>query len=261
MFTEIYRFRLLLTGAALVPVACVLLFVLGTSVWQSKQRAYRLSEDSTTGPTSVEKMTETLAQDRKRLAEYEREQSTLRVEVIQRRKLFQDGQISKDDVLETERLFVAALARVHAMRESVVETDIAITEAVLGEKVLRMPVLPPNGYSETSELARFNGGFKWSLKEASHIERFFSQKFGRSLPIAAKGQSATHNRFGFDHRDAMDVALHPDSAEGKALINQLRRSGIPFIAFRSSMPGASTGPHIHIGKPSGRIGRSKINDS
>jgi hypothetical protein len=115
--------------------------------------------------------------------------------------------------------------------------------------------VPLNGYSETPELARFNGGFKWSLKEASHIERFFSQKFGRGLPIAAKGQSATHNRFGFDHRDAMDVALHPDSAEGKVLINQLRKAGVPFIAFRNAIPGASTGPHIHIGKPSSRIGR------
>jgi hypothetical protein len=254
MFTEIYRFRLLLTGAALVPVAFVLLFVLGSSVWQKKQRAYRLLEGLTTEPTSVEKMRATLAQDRKLLAEYEREQSTLRAEVIQRRKLFQDGQISRDQVVEAERLFVVALTRVHAMRESVVETDIAITEVVWGEKVLRMPVLPVNGYSETPELARFNGGFKWSLKEASHIERFFSQKFGRSLPIAAKGQSATHNRFGFDHRDAMDVALHPDSAEGKVLINHLRKAGIPFIAFRNAIPGTSTGPHIHIGKPSSRIG-------
>jgi hypothetical protein len=254
MFTEIYRFRVVLTGAALVPVALVLLFVLGSSVWQNRQRAYRFSQGSTTEPTSVEKMKETLAQDRKLLAEFEREQSTLRMEVIQRRKLFQDGQISKDQVVEAERSFVVALTRVHAMRESVVETDIAITEAVLGEKVLRMPVLPLNGYSETPELARFNGGFKWSLKEASHVERFFSQKFGRSLPIAAKGQSATHNHFGFDHRDAMDVALHPDSAEGKVLINQLRKAGIPFIAFRTAIPGASTGPHIHIGKPSRRIG-------
>src|SRR4030095_9971155 len=220
-----------------------------------------LSGDATTESSSMETMKSSLAQDRKLLAGHEREQSALRAEVIRRRRLFQDGQISKDQVLEAERSFIAALTRVHAMRDSVTETDIAITEAVLGEKVLRMPVLPVNGYSETAELARFNGGFKWSLKEASHIERFFSQKFGRSLPIAAKGQSATHNRFGFDHRDAMDVALHPDSAEGKALINQLRKSGIPFIAFRSSMPGASTGPHIHIGKPSGRIGRSKINDS
>lgn len=255
MFAEIYRFRLLLMGAATVPVVFVLLFVLGSSDRQNRQPAYSLSGGSTTEPTSVEKMKETLVQDRKLLAEYEREQSTLRAEVIRRRKRFQDGQIPQDQVVEAERSFVAALTRVHAMRESVVETDIAITEAVLGEKVLRMPLLPVNGYSETAELARFNGGFKWSLKEAPRIERFFSQKFGRSLPIAAKGQSATHNRFGFDHRDAMDVALHPDSAEGKALINQLRKAGIPFIAFRSAIPGASTGPHIHIGKPSGRIGR------
>jgi hypothetical protein len=255
MFAEIYRFRLLLTGATLVPVALVLLFVLGSAVWQNKQQVYTFSQGSTTEPTAVEKMKETLVQDRKLLAEYEREQSTLRVQVIQRRKLFQDGQISKDQVVEAERLFVVALKRVHAMRESVVETDIAITEAVLGEKVSRMPVLPVNGYSETAELVHFNGGFRWSLKEASQIERFFAQKFGRSLPIAAKGQSATHNRLGFDHRDAMDVALHPDSAEGKVLINQLRKAGIPFIAFRNAIPGASTGPHIHIGKPSSRIGR------
>jgi TolA-binding protein len=255
MFADIYRFRLVLMGAAIVPLAFALLFVLGSLDRQNKQPAYSLSGDSTTEPTSVEKMKETLAQDRKLLAEFEREQSTLRMEVIQRRKLFQDGQISKDQVVEAERSFVAALTRVHSMRESVVETDIAITEAVLGEKVLRMPVLPVNGYSETAELARFNGGFKWSLREAPRIERFFSQAFGHSLPIAAKGQSAIHNRFGFDHRDAMDVALHPDSTEGKALINQLRKAGIPFIAFRSAIPGVSTGPHIHIGKPSGRIGR------
>jgi TolA-binding protein len=255
MFADIYRFRLVLMGAAIVPLAFALLFVLGSLDRQKKQPAYSLSGDSTTEPTSVEKMKEMLAQDRKLLAEFEREQSTLRMEVIQRRKLFQDGQISKDQVVEAERSFVAALTRVHSMRESVVETDIAITEAVLGEKVLRMPVLPVNGYSETAELARFNGGFKWSLREAPRIERFFSQAFGHSLPIAAKGQSAIHNRFGFDHRDAMDVALHPDSTEGKALINQLRKAGIPFIAFRSAIPGVSTGPHIHIGKPSRRIGR------
>jgi hypothetical protein len=255
MFADIYRFRLVLMGAAIVPLAFALLFVLGSLDRQKKQPAYSLSGDSTTEPTSVEKMKEMLAQDRKLLAEFEREQSMLRVKVIQRRKLFQDGQISKDQVVEAERSFVAALTRVHSMRESVVETDIAITEAVLGEKVLRMPVLPVNGYSETAELARFNGGFKWSLREAPRIERFFSQAFGHSLPIAAKGQSAIHNRFGFDHRDAMDVALHPDSTEGKALIDQLRKAGIPFIAFRSAIPGVSTGPHIHIGKPSRRIGR------
>jgi hypothetical protein len=51
----------------------------------------------------------------------------------------------------------------------------------------------------------------------------------------------------------MDVAVHPDSIEGKALIAHLRTSGIPFIAFRGAVAGSSTGPHIHIGKPSGRL--------
>ena len=201
----------------------------------------RLNEDLALAAADV------LRSRRRRQAGCQRDECRQRLAGRQRR--------APDQVVEAERLLVVVLTRVHAMRESVVETDIAITEAVLGEKVLRMPVLPVNGYRETAELARFNGGFKWSLKEASRIERFFSRAFGRSLPIAAKGQSATHNRLGFDHRDAMDVALHPDSAEGKALINQLRKAGIPFIAFRNAIPGTSTGPHIHIGKPSSRIGR------
>jgi hypothetical protein len=255
MFVEVSKSWTLLVAAALFPVAFLTVFMLGSWNRPTRQPAYDLSRGATPASSSIEMMKSALAQDRKLLAGYERDQSALRAEVIKRRQLFQDGQISKDQVLEAERSFVAALTRVHAMRESVLETDIAITEAVLGEKVLRMPVLPVNGYSETAELARFNGGFKWSLKEAPRIERFFSQSFGRSLPIAAKGQSETHNRFGFDHRDAMDVALHPDSAEGKALIKQLRSAGIPFIAFRSAVPGASTGPHIHIGKSSTRLAR------
>jgi len=48
----------------------------------------------------------------------------------------------------------------------------------------------------------------------------------------------------------MDVALHPDSDEGRSLMAYLRRAGIPFIAFRSAMPGSATGAHIHIGLPS-----------
>ena len=255
MFFEAYRLRVLLMTAAIIPLAFITFYLLGMGNRQTGHSAYSVASGDAAGLNGIEKMKESLAQERKVLAGYERDQSTLRVEVIRRRKLFLDGKISKDQVVDAEQLFVAALTRVHAMRESVIETDIAVTEAVLGEKVLRMPILPLNGYSQTAELARFNGGFKWSLREAPRIERFFSEAFGRALPITAKGQSATHNRFGFDHHDAMDVALHPDSVEGKALINQLRKSGIPFIAFRSIIPGASTGPHIHIGKPSVRFRR------
>ncbi|MGH7887155.1 MAG: hypothetical protein ACREPG_04775, partial [Candidatus Binatia bacterium] len=176
-------------------------------------------------------------------------------EVIRLRKSFQDGQVARDRVVEVEQSFVAALKRVHELRHTVTEADIAITEAILGEKVLRLPVLPVGGFMQTAELTRFNGAFKWSLKEVPRLEKFFAQTFGRRLPVTALGQSHTHNRLGFDHRDSIDVGLHPDSSEGRTLIDYLRTSGIPFLAFRQAIPGTATGPHIHVGRPSARLGR------
>jgi hypothetical protein len=72
--------------------------------------------------------------------------------------------------------------------------------------------------------------------------------------VSALGQTATHDRLGFDHRNAVDVALHPDSREGRALLDHLRSRGFPFLAFRGPLPGASTGAHVHVGGPSPRIG-------
>jgi len=58
---------------------------------------------------------------------------------------------------------------------------------------------------------------------------------------------------GFDHRNALDVALHPDSQEGRVLMGFLRTRGIPFIAAWGSVPGATSGAHIHVGQPSPRL--------
>ena len=58
---------------------------------------------------------------------------------------------------------------------------------------------------------------------------------------------------GFDHRNSFDVAVRPDSDEGKALMAYLRRERIPFLAFKGPVPGASTGAHIHIGQVSPRL--------
>jgi len=44
---------------------------------------------------------------------------------------------------------------------------------------------------------------------------FFFETFGRVLPISASGQTATHDRLRLDHRNVIDVALHPDSTEGR----------------------------------------------
>jgi len=253
MLDEVLKNRYLIAGAALFPVAVMLLlFASGPGMlrlpWVKAPITVEVS-----GFDAIAKMRQSLAQDRLQLAQFEREQSALRAEVIRQRKLLQEGGIAKEQVQQTEQAFVAALKRVYAMRSNVTETDIAITEAILGEKVERMPVLPIGGFSQTAELTRFNGSFKWSIAEAPRVEKFFSQTFGHRLPITALGQSDTHNRLGFDHRDSIDIGLHPDSSEGQALITYLRKSGIPFLAFRSAIPGTATGPHIHIGRPSGRI--------
>ena len=252
MFAAVLKSRILLVAAALPPLVVMVFFAING--WNRRAGVSSLTNDGA-ATISVEELHKALAHDRRLLLTYEKEQAMLRAEVIKRRKSFQDGQLAKDQVVEVEQSFVAALKRVHELRHAVTEADVAITEAILGEKVLRLPVLPVGGFTQTAELTRFNGGFKWSLNEAPRIERFFAQTFGRGLPVTALGQSHTHNRLGFDHRDSIDVGLHPDSAEGRTLIDFLRRSGIPFLAFRQAVPGTATGPHIHIGRPSARLGR------
>ena len=94
---------------------------------------------------------------------------------------------------------------------------------------------------------------KWTLSEATKVKDFFFAKFNKPLPLSAFGQSDLHTRWGWDHRNGMDVGLHPNSVEGRALIEFLRNEAIPFLAFRGPVPGVATGPHIHIGNRSPRI--------
>lgn len=253
MVTAALKNPLLLLAALLPPVLVIGYFAVLN--WDSKIAVPPGTVDGTVPSISVEELQKTLAEERRRLQISENTQSGLRAEVIRLRKAYEAGEVTRDRVVEAEQSFIAALKRVHELRHSVTEADIAITEALLGEKVLRLPVLPPGGFTETSELARFNGVGRWSIKDAPRIERYFASKFGRSLPITALGQSQTHTRLGFDHRDSMDVGLHPDSIEGRTLIDFLRTSGIPFLAFRQAISGTATGPHIHIGHPSARLRR------
>src|SRR5437762_5703583 len=57
---------------------------------------------------------------------------------------------------------------------------------------------------------------RWSLADAKKVENFFFAKFGRPLPTSAFGQSDIHDRWGLDHRQGLDVGVHPDSPEGIA---------------------------------------------
>ncbi len=85
------------------------------------------------------------------------------------------------------------------------------------------------------------------------IDAEYFEEFGKALPISAAGSTDLHLSMGFDHTGRYDVAVHPDDVEGLFLMSLLEERGIPYIAFRSAVPGQATGPHIHIGPPSLRI--------
>jgi hypothetical protein len=200
----------------------------------------------------ITKTRESRADAEKLLALHEQEQNKLKQEYDHRRTLYQQGLISRAELDDAERALTATSARVDGDKRWITESDIAMTEASFGDEILRLPRLASGGYSENGNIVRYNGIALWSLTDAGKIENFFTRTFGQRLPISAFGQTPTHDRLRFDHRNAIDVALHPDSSEGKSLQSFLREAGIPFIAFRNAAPGAATGAHIHIGQPSPR---------
>ncbi len=200
----------------------------------------------------IQKMKDARTSAQKLLEFHEQERKQLNEQYDRRRELYHQGLIARAEVIQAEQAYAQSILRAEEDRRWLAETDMAITEASMRDEVLRLPGLAVGGYSETATLLRYNGAAAWSLADAPKIEKFFQQTFGRALPISALGQTGTHDRLRFDHRDAIDVALHPESKEGQTLLNYLRQVGIPFIAFRSAVAGAATGAHIHIGKPSPR---------
>ena len=169
------------------------------------------------------------------------------------------GAVSQKEVSEKEAALVNARAKLEAKRKEIAseetQIDIALAEAKAVEQLFKLPPLRIGGYQTTAALIRFNGPSHWALADAAKVEGFFFSRFRRALPVSAFGQTEVHNRLGFDHRNSVDVAVHPDSAEGQAVMAYLRSAGIPFIAFRQAVAGSATGAHIHIGYPSHRIAR------
>ena len=128
-----------------------------------------------------------------------------------------------------------------------------ITTFIDRERVVRVEYPKPPEPEGEAAPTPLEGNGKWKLADAQKIQDFFLARFKKPLPISAFGQSDLHTRWGWDHRNGMDVGLHPDSAEGRALIEFLRKESIPFLAFRGPIPGVATGPHIHIGNRSPRV--------
>ena len=126
-----------------------------------------------------------------------------------------------------------------------------ITTFLDRERVLRVEYPKPPAPEKPAEPLEGKG--KWRLADAQKNQDFFLARFKKPLPTTAFGQSDLHTRWGLDHRNGIDVGLHPDSTEGRVLIDFLRQEAIPFLAFRGPVPGVATGPHIHIGNRSPRV--------
>ena len=170
------------------------------------------------------------------------------------RELLERGVVAVADVTATERALEAARAARDKTRAEIVQAAALVVEAEAARELASLPPAAPGQLRVGPTTIRHDGRAPWSLAQLPALERFFSERFHRPLPVSARGQTAVHDRLGLDHHEALDVAVHPDSPEGRALMEYLRARSIPFLAFRAALPGAATGAHVHVGRPSPHAG-------
>ncbi len=135
------------------------------------------------------------------------------------------------------------------------QVELAESRASLARQMERMEAA--QSYREEieseEEVHRFYGFDEYEQELLLEIGDMYRQAFGEDPPISAEGDTDLHRSMGLDHTGRIDVALHPDSDEGVFMTYMLESLGIPYFAFRSAIPGRSTGPHIHVGPPSERL--------
>ena len=191
---------------------------------------------------------------------YEAESKRTEAQLTKVKELLAQGLVTRSELETAENSLTRTREKVAGVQAQLKSADALLSEALVetdAEEPTRN-LRPSSGprvvnLIKTTAYIRYGGVRGWSLSEADVIKGFFIRSFGRALPIGAFGQSALHNRWGYDHRNAMDIGVNPGSHEGQALMGYLRAKGIPFTAFHFAVSGKATGPHIHIGLPSHRI--------
>ena len=192
---------------------------------------------------------------------YEGESKRAEAKLAKVKELLAQGLVTRSELETAEDSVTRTREKVAEAQAQLKSADMAVAEASVeaeAEESARK-VRPSsagravNTLVQTTAYIRYGGARAWSLSDAAGIQQFFTRRFGRALPIGAFGQSALHNRWGYDHRNAMDVGVSPDSTEGRALMEYLRANGVPFTAFHFAVAGKATGPHIHVGLPSHSI--------
>jgi hypothetical protein len=175
-------------------------------------------------------------------------------EAVRWQRLLDGGMVSRREAEARERAAAVARDLLEETRRRLSETDAALAEILAASEEARTsarteianaPVLP-----HESEVA------DGTAPLIARLEEFFRLRFARPLPVSARGQTALHDRLRLDHHHAVDVSVHPDSEEGRALVEYLLRNHIPFLSFRGFIPGSSTGAHVHVGRASSRVIRA-----
>jgi hypothetical protein len=218
-------------------------------------RALRPADRAAARADVVRAAREAMASLERLLAVDEQELDALTVQHEQWERAYADGRATQEQLEASQRELDVAAVRVAQTRRMVVQSSQALAEVAVAVRHGRRRPLPRGELESTATLVRFDGSRAWSLEGAPGIARFFQERFARPLPVSAMGQTSAHDRLALDHRHGLDIAVHPDSAEGQALMAHLRAHGIAFLAYRRAVDGAATGAHIHIGPPSQRVVR------
>jgi len=169
------------------------------------------------------------------------------------RELYAKGLIARCELESAEVAFRLAEAQHQAAQEVEAATREMVQRAKeCLEKTVEVEKQQRELDLKVARISRSYGRGTWTTNDFAVLMREFKSRFKRDLPISAYGQTPTHDRLGLNHRGRIDVALHPNSEEGRWLIQYLNERGIPYTAFTGDMSHLATGPHIHIGPPSAR---------
>lgn len=250
----IHRFRSY--GPALL-VSVALLFVVSADAQTKKAKQVRQSNElAQLREQFIKATSEYKTSLAKLLAIYERNVTKAEEKLAQSQKLYAEGLISKKQLADSETAVASEKDKVNEAQRQMASADSQIADTLVearAEAQMAKTPLRKGSLLRTTSYIRYSGAGAWALSDAWKVQRFFLDSFKKQLPVGVFGQGAIHERWRLDHRNAMDVSLHPDGPEGQLLMNYLRANGIPFLAFRSAIPGTATGPHIHIGRPSHRF--------
>lgn len=220
----------------------------------SEEETKKLAEAASQSRANLLNASNAYRESLEKLLDLQRKDESRAAELVEKRQELLDlGVIAKRELEETEQALAESQTKIAETVKQLAEVDHLVAEVNAAEELAKMPIESPGVFRSAGLLVRYVGASRWALGDFGKVDAFFRLKFGKPLPVSAVGQTGTHNRLGFDHREAVDVAVHPDSAEGRELVNYLASQGISFIAIRGAIAGSATGAHIHIGPPSKRI--------